>query len=83
MPTKAGKAPEKTIEALLLEKRRFKPPKAFAAGAHVKSASIYKKADANFQKFWAGFAKELDWIAPWKKVLDWKPPKAKWCVGGK
>ena len=31
----------------------------------------------------AEFAKELDWFRPWKKVLDWKPPKAKWFVGGK
>jgi acetyl-CoA synthetase len=83
MPKKAGKAPEKEIEALLLEKRRFKPPKEFAANANVRSASIYKKADADYQKFWAGFAKELDWAVPWKKVLDWKPPKAKWFLGGK
>ena len=48
-----------------------------------RAPSVYRKADRNFEKFWAGFAKELDWFKPWKKVLDWKPPKAKWFVGGK
>ncbi len=74
---------EKNLEDLLLEKRRFPPPKAFAEAAHVSSESVYKKADRDFEKFWEGFAKELDWFKPWKKVLDWKPPKAKWFVGGK
>ena len=75
--------PDKTIEALLREKRVFPAPKDFAAKANVRSASVYRKADRNFQKFWADFARELDWFKPWKKVLDWKPPKAKWFIGGK
>ena len=25
----------------------------------------------------------VTWFTPWKKVLDWKPPFAKWFVGGK
>ena len=29
------------------------------------------------------FASELEWIEPWTPVLDWKPPHAKWFVGGK
>ena len=73
----------KTIEALLLEKRRFKPPRDFVAKANVSSPAVYQKADRDFEKFWADFAKELDWFTPWRKVLDWKPPKAKWFVGGK
>ena len=28
-------------------------------------------------------ARELTWFKPWKKALDWKPPYAKWFVGGK
>ncbi|HVH62762.1 MAG TPA: AMP-binding protein, partial [Candidatus Dormibacteraeota bacterium] len=27
--------------------------------------------------------KELDWIRPWDRVLEWKSPDAKWFVGGK
>ena len=33
--------------------------------------------------FWAKAAKELDWFKPWKRVLEWKCPWAKWFVGGK
>ncbi len=74
---------DRILEALLHEKRQFAPSKAFTSRAHVRNAAVYRKADRNFQKFWADFAKELDWIRPWKKVLDWKPPKVKWFVGGK
>jgi len=79
MPTRA----DETIEALLLEKRRFKPPRSFASRANVSNPGVYRKADRDFEKFWAGFAKELEWMKPWRKVLDWKPPRAKWFVGGK
>ncbi len=75
--------PDKTIEALLKEDRAFRPPKAFARQANVRDAGVYRKADRNFEKFWEGFARQLHWYKPWKKVLDWKPPKAKWFVGGK
>ena len=51
--------------------------------AHVSSPSVYRKADRDLEKFWARFAEELEWYRPWKKVLDWKPPHAKWFVGGK
>ena len=27
--------------------------------------------------------RELEWSRPWDRVLDWKPPHAKWFVGGK
>ena len=74
---------DETIEALLLEKRQFKPPKSFAAAANISDPAVYRKADRDFEKFWAGFAEELEWMKPWKKVLDWKPPRAKWFVGGK
>jgi acetyl-CoA synthetase len=74
---------DKTIEALLRENRTFPPPRAFAAQANVRDRAVARKADRNYQKFWADFARELVWFKPWKKVLDWKPPKAKWFVGGK
>src|SRR5256885_7651529 len=35
------------------------------------------------EAFWARMAKELAWIAPWSRVLEWDPPFAKWFVGGK
>ncbi len=75
------------IESLLREKRTFKPDPAFARRANWnrKMVAEYRKLGAsNPQRFWAKMARErLDWFAPWSKVLDWKPPYAKWFVGGK
>jgi acetyl-CoA synthetase len=83
MANKAAAATSAAIEALLKEKRKFQPPKAFARAANVNRASIYKEAARNPVKFWERFAKELHWFTPWKKGLEWKVPYAKWFVGGK
>ena len=71
------------IDALLKEDRQFPPPAAFASQALVSDPAIYERAAADPEAFWAGFAAELEWSTPWTKVLDWKPPNAKWFVGGK
>jgi len=71
------------IEALLKEDRSFPPTAAFTAQAVISDPDIYARAAKDPEAFWAGFAKELDWIAPWSKVLDWNPPDAKWFVDGK
>ncbi len=70
------------IDALLQEDRAFPPPAHFAAEANVRDASVYGRAAADPEAFWAGFARELEWARPWTKVLDWDPPHAKWFVGG-
>ena len=51
--------------------------------AIVASPGIYEEAARDPEKFWAEQARELEWIKPWTKVLEWKPPHAKWFVGGK
>ncbi len=75
------------IESLLKEKRVFKPSAEFAKRANwnKRSAREYRKlGEKNPQRFWAQMAKEhVTWFTPWKKVLDWKPPFAKWFIGGK
>ncbi len=74
------------IESTLVENRVFKPAKTFANKARIKSMAQYKKmwneSIKNPEKFFAREAKELTWQKPWKKVLDWKVPYAKWFVGG-
>ncbi|HUF29917.1 MAG TPA: acetate--CoA ligase, partial [Gemmatimonadaceae bacterium] len=55
----------------------------FAANAHVSDAGIYDRAAADDEAFWAAEAGNLEWIEPWTRVLDWKPPRAKWFLGGK
>jgi len=74
---------EEGLEALLEESRRFPPPEEFRSRAHVSDPGIYGRAEADPEAFWAELAKELEWFAPWERVLEWKPPYAKWFVGGK
>jgi acetyl-CoA synthetase len=91
MPRKStpGKArgASPNITSILREKRVFKPAPEFARRAHVKSLAEWRKlaraGARNPQGYWAKAAKELDWFTPWRRVLDWKPPFAKWFVGGR
>jgi len=78
-----SKDSKETIEALLQENREFDPPEEFTRQANVRDPSIYRTADRDYEKFWEDFARELLWYKPWKRVLDWDPPKAEWFVGGK
>jgi acetyl-CoA synthetase len=75
------------IESLLREKRTFKPSAAFTRQANwnKKTVSEYRKlGQRSPERFWAKMAKEnVSWFTPWKKTLQWKPPFAKWFVGGK
>ncbi len=75
--------PKETIEVLLEEGKTFPPPEDFRKKAWVKDESIYKKAEADFEGFWASFAEELDWFRKWDRVLEWDPPWAKWFTNGK
>ena len=80
-------AGEKEITSVLNERRLFKPKKEFSKEAYLSSFEayqrLYRKAEKDPEAFWAGLAKELAWFKPWKKVLEWKPPFAKWFLGGK
>ena len=78
---------EKDIESHLKETRVFKPPRSFAKNARVTSLDqyrrMYRESIRQPEKFWAREARDLSWQKPWKKVLEWKSPFAKWFVGGK
>jgi acetyl-CoA synthetase len=75
------------IESLLKETRTFKPSAEFAKNANWNKRTVneHRKLGAgNPERFWAKMAKEnVSWFTPWKRVLQWKPPVAKWFVGGK
>jgi acetyl-CoA synthetase len=80
--------PQPAIESVLQEKRLFHPSTGFSQTAHIKSLDdyqqLYERAKANPEQFWSELAeKELHWFEKWHTVLDWKPPFAKWFVGGK
>ena len=44
---------------------------------------IRNKAESNAITFWAEQARKISWFKEWDQTLDWKPPFAKWFVGGK
>ena len=71
------------LDTLLEERRSFQPPANFKKRANVKSTAIYRDATKARLRYWAKRARELRWFKPWKKVLEWKPPHAKWFVGGR
>ncbi|MBI3418326.1 MAG: acetate--CoA ligase [Verrucomicrobia bacterium] len=76
------------ITSVMHEERLFPPPKSFSECAHIKSMAHYRKLYRESiqapEKFWGKQAKqELVWFKPWKKVLQWKAPFAKWFVGGR
>jgi len=73
---------EHEINALLNETRVFPPTDTWRRTARVADPAVYEQAARDPEGFWARFAAELEWITPWTKVLDWRPPHARWFVGG-
>ncbi len=71
------------IETLLDEQRRFSPPDSFKVQAYVRDTTPHERARRDPEGYWADWAKQLEWSRPWDRVLEWKPPHAKWFVGGK
>src|SRR3954469_20951250 len=78
---------ESNIESHLVEKRVFKPSKEFSKNSRINSFAqyqkLYRESIRQPDKFWTREARELTWRAPWKMALKWKPPFAKWFIGGK
>lgn len=81
-------APSANISSLSQESRVFPPAKEFSQAARVKSLAQYRKLwSASVhepESFWGKIASEqLQWFTPFKEVLQWKVPNARWFVGGK
>lgn len=73
---------EKAMDALLQEDRRFAPAPEFRKQANAPDPGIYERASRDWEGFWEGWARELDWFEPWQAVVEWQPPHAKWFDGG-
>ena len=72
------------IESLLKEKRVFEPSEGFAKRANWSRKRVAGYRKLGPKRFWAKMARRhVSWFEPWEKVLEWKPPFAKWFVGGK
>ena len=79
---------DQTITSVSREIRVFRPSAEFQRQANLGSYSAYKRLYAESvnspERFWDRQAKEhLVWRKPYKKVLKWDAPHAKWFVGGK
>src|SRR5713226_2969303 len=62
------------IETMQLEERRYPPSREFAAQAN----------EEPFEAFWEREGRErLTWFEPFGELYEWKPPYAKWFLGGK
>ncbi len=70
--------------AALLEVARFEPSAEFRERALLSDASVYERAGADPQAWWAEQAAQLEWSQPWTRVLDDdEPPFYKWFTGGR
>ena len=75
------------INSVLTENRLFEPSAEFAAKARIKPENyeaLKKKADEDYEGFWAEQAKQLmDWHTPFTKTLDdSNAPHFKWFTDG-
>lgn len=75
------------IETHSHEHRKFRPDPEFSKKAKISSMAEYRRLHGesvrNPERFWAKAAEGLLWQKKWDRVLDWKPPFAKWFAGGK
>jgi acetyl-CoA synthetase len=69
------------LDTLLTEHRRFPPSADFTAHA-VATPALYQRAHDDRLGFWEDRARELEWVAPWTRVLEWDLPHARWFTGG-
>jgi acetyl-CoA synthetase len=75
---------EKNIEALLQERQVFTPGREFVAGTLVPDYErYYELSMRDVEAYWDRVAGDFEWIRRWEKVLDWRPPNAKWFAGAR
>src|SRR5258708_31714764 len=87
MAEKRTDTPSGNIDSVLSEARVFPPPESFSKNAQIKSMSQYRQlwdeAYKDPNAFWSTRGREeIYWKAPFKTVLDWKPPHARSYVEG-
>jgi acetyl-CoA synthetase len=79
----ADKDVERTIEALLEERRTFEPPRAFTEQANAADPALYAEAARDPDAWWESQAERLDWFERWETVSQFDPPHHRWFVGGR
>ncbi|HZW08263.1 MAG TPA: acetate--CoA ligase [Phycisphaerales bacterium] len=83
-------ATDSDIESMLQELRTFPPAPAsepgmarWLVGSMQEYRAQYRRSLDDPEGFWGEAARELHWIRPWDRVLEWKAPDARWFVGGR
>ncbi|MGA7159080.1 MAG: acetate--CoA ligase [Acidobacteriaceae bacterium] len=75
------------FETHMHEVRMFPPPAEFSAQARLGSVEeyeqMYRRSVEDPEGFWGDAARELEWFAPWERVLDESGKHARWFTGGK
>ena len=81
------------LDALLKEKRIFKPSPELLKNSNIfrwmerhgirDYDELLEKALKNPGWFWDELAGELEWFKPYKGIMRWDPPHAKWFLDGK
>src|ERR1700692_4374182 len=75
------------LESSLRENRVFAPSAEFVAKAQVQGLeqyeAMYRRSIEDPEGFWGEAAGELEWFAPWTKVLVGEASSAQWFVDGK
>jgi acetyl-CoA synthetase len=67
------------IETMQIEERRYPPSPEFSRQANAQP-DIYERG---FDELWTKESERINWFEPWKQLYEWKPPYAKWYIGGK
>ena len=70
------------IEGLLEEARRFPPANPADVRTGIVDRSLHEAAERDPLTFWAEQARTLDWMRPFKQVLAWELPFARWFADG-
>jgi acetyl-CoA synthetase len=72
------------IESLLHEQSVFEPSREFVARTLVPDYEAhYRGSVEDVERYWAEVARGFRWSRPWRQVLEWKEPNAKWFVGAR
>ncbi|MDH5670822.1 MAG: acetate--CoA ligase [Myxococcales bacterium] len=77
---------EATIESVSHENRVFPPSEEFSAQARISTReqyeALYRRSLEDPEGFWREQAEALHWFDAPETIVEWKPPFAKWFVGG-
>jgi acetyl-CoA synthetase len=84
MSLEISQSQQAAIEKLAKDENVILPPTWLAREATIPNDAIERAhALSDPDAFWAEKAKAVEWIAPWKEVCRFDPPKHEWFLGGK